>query len=135
MINIPRSDLKKKKVSVSLKFLLVVSLVVGFWVRSCWLSNEQESIIFENVFIENMTNSSVDVSFEILNNTPQSRHKLVMIEVITTNNSIIAKRMVKADITPRGRTHHYIHMDRFERMLASDERLVGARVKLYQRKL
>jgi len=135
MINIPRSNLKKRKVTFGLKFLIVISLVVGFWFRSCWNSNELENIIFENIFIENITNASVDVCFEIYNRTRQARSKLILIEVITTNNEVIAKKMIKADIKPLDRTNHFARVDKFERMLAHDERLVGARVRLYQRKL
>ena len=118
-----------------MQFLLIVSVILGLWVRSCWRANEAEKIIFENVFIENITNASVDVAFDINNQTRQNRSKTILVKVITTNNDVIATKLVKADIKPMQITTHFTRVEKFDRMLAHDERLVGARVNIFQRKL
>ena len=134
MPRIEKPDFKVKKgIPVSMKMALLIAVLVGIWSRSCFRTNEVENIVFENIFVENQTHISVEVIFDVNNQTFQNRQKNILIEIFTSQNELIASRITSIDIVSRETRRYVRRVERFERPLKEDE-IVYAKVSLYQRK-
>ena len=133
MVKIDRTNFKKlKRMPMMSKILILFAIILGFVVRSCWFSNEIQSIAFENIVLENQTHLSVEVIFDTNNDTRRSGRTSVLIEIYNMNNQLLASRITSIYLIPKGTTSHVIIMENFNRAIREGE-TIQARISLYHR--
>lgn len=131
---IEKPDFKQKRnIPASMKLALMLAVIIGIWGRSCWRSNELKNIIFDNIVIENPTPVSVDIIFEVYNNTSQKGQKAILIEIFTNTNELLSSRITSIEINPKQRNKFVRVIDKFQRPLSPNEEISHANVKLYQK--
>ena len=136
MPKIEKPDFKaKKSMPIAFKLFILMAIVFGIWAHSCLKKSEVENIIFDNIVIENQTPFSVDVIFDLTNNTLQSGKKPVLIEVFTAQNELIGSKLVNVDINPRATNKHVKVLDKLNRRLREGEEIATAKISLYQRSI
>jgi len=134
MPTITRSDLKAKgKVPLAIKILIFVALIAGLWIRGCWREDEAKKILVKGVILENATSNSVDVIFEVENNTLQGKKKRFIIEVYTTYNQKITSLLTVVEVQPKQKQTVVRVLDKFDRPLRDGEEIAYADIKLYQK--
>ncbi len=129
----PEFSGKGKKAPVGLKLILMIAVIFGLWVRSCWKSYERDSIQFENVRVENPTQVSADVYFTVVNKTIQDKKQSVIIKVYTSKGELIASKMTIIEITAKSKTAYLKVIDRFDKPLGKDEHLEKATIEIFQK--
>ena len=133
MIKIDRTNFKKmKRMPMMSKFLILFAIILGFFVRSCWFENERQSIIFQNIVLDHQTHISVEVLFDVNNDTRRSGRTSVLVEIYGANNALIASRITTINLIPKGTTSHVIIMENFNRAVREGE-TIQARISLYHR--
>jgi len=129
-----RGDVKARgRVPLMIKILIFGSLILGLWFRSCWRADESKKIIIDNIRLENQTMASIDVIFDVDNQTLQQSKKKIMIELYTSAGQLICKTMTTVEIAPKKRQTYVRVLDKWERVLREGERLVVPKVYLYSR--
>jgi hypothetical protein len=137
MPKIERTVLKSKRgggMPASIKFAIFIAVILGLWGRSCWRSNRVENITFENIVIENPTSISIELIYEVNNNTLQKGKTPILIQVITNNNEEIASVLYNIDIVPQQRSRHIRVIDSFKRPLREGEYVDRVEIGLYHRR-
>lgn len=133
IIQKPEFSGKGKKIPAGFKLILLVAVILGLWVRSCWKDYEKESILFENIRLENPTSVSVDVHFTVINNTIQDKKQAVIIKILTDQNEVIASKMTQVEITAKSKTDYLKVIDKFDRALLPNEKILKATIEIYQK--
>ncbi|MCL1827140.1 MAG: hypothetical protein FWG20_03765, partial [Candidatus Cloacimonetes bacterium] len=106
----------------------------GIWWHNSYRKNELNKITVTRVFTENQTPFSIDVIFEVKNETLQYGKKPFLIEAYTNNGVLIATKLVNIEIQSKSTTRFVKVLDKFERKLREDEEITIVTVKLYHRK-
>jgi len=133
MPHIEKPDFKvKKSIPVGMKMVLLIAVVLGIWSRSCWRTHEVNKITFENIMIENQTIASVEVIFDVDNQTLQTGKKNILITILTAQNEVVASRITSIDVQSNEKRRYVKVIDRFDRALKAEE-IVYAEISLYQR--
>ncbi len=133
MSELQRPDLMRKRpVPPYIKFVLLIAVVMGFSVRSCWQDDKKNYLITDNVSCEVNTPVSVDVLFDLENNSVRHGDELFMIEVQGHNEEIIAHRLVKIFLRPHSKKRYRKVIEiNFTRPIGKDEK-VSASIKIYK---
>ena len=136
MPKIEKPDFKaRKQMPAAFKLFILIAIVFGLWAHSCLKKNEVEKITFDNIVLENQTPFSIDVIFDLTNNTLQSGKKPVLIEVFTDQNELIGSKLVNVDVNPKATNRHVKVLDKLNRRLREGEDITTAKVSLYQRSI
>jgi len=134
MINIEKPNLKSlRKAPFYFWALILLFFIVGIWVQSYMRENELKKIQIDNITMENQTPFSIDVIFDVINNTRQCGKKAVLIEAYTNQNYLISSKLVNIEINPKSKSRHVKVLDKFYRRLNEDENISSITVKLYHR--
>jgi len=130
---IERPDLIKKRryAPAGLKLILLVAVVMGFWLRTCWYSKQEEYYEISNIEFENQTMSSVDVLFDVTNNTGNSKEITVLIRIYTDTEFEMASRITSIEVEPRSKKRYRKMIEKWSRPLYMDERLSHATVEIF----
>ena len=121
----------KRKIPLTIQFLLILSVILGLWAKSCWRGNAQTNIEFQNIRIENQTFVSADVIFEVENHTRQAGRRNIFIELHTSMNEPIATLLTTIEIAPKQTTKHVKVVTKFDRPPKPDEQITNAKIRLY----
>ena len=136
MLKLERRDIKfKQGIPPSLKLLLIFAVFLSIFGRSCIRDREKSNITFENIVIAEITPVSVEVMFDINNNTFQSGKKPIMIRVYTSQNQLITDRLTHFEISAKTRSRHVQTLDKFQRPLREGETIERVEINLYQRSM
>lgn len=130
-INFP----KKYPVSATIKFVVLIFVIFGIWLRSCYYRQLPHAMVISEISIANITPQSVDVNFSLENKKGVDMDQNLFIQVYTTENSVIASKIVKVQV-PAGKKLDFVKvLDNMERPLHSGESINKATVELYTPKL
>ncbi len=132
LINKPEITYSRRQIPTSAKLILLLAVIIGIWMRSCWLNYQKENIQFTDIKLESATPVSVDVTFNIDNKSLKSGKHRIFIEVFTSRNEVIAKKLTFVDISSKSKKGYIKVIDKFSRPLFDDETLTHARVTLDQ---
>ncbi len=126
----PEITYSKRQIPIGIKIALLIAVVMGIWLRSCWKDYQKENIIFENIRLENPTPVSVDVTYTINNKTfNEGRHK-IFIQVFTSKNEVITQKMFFINLKAKSQVEYIKVLDKFNRPLEEGETLMKAQITL-----
>lgn len=97
-INFP----KKYPVSASVKIVVLLLIIFGIWLRGCYYRQLPKEMIISEVSISNLTTQSVDVNFTLENRKGVNMDQNLFIQIFTTENYMIASKIVKVTV-PAGK--------------------------------
>ncbi|HQB40259.1 MAG: hypothetical protein RBS92_00285 [Candidatus Cloacimonadales bacterium] len=120
----------KTQIPMSIKIALLLAVILGIWLKSCWKNYQLDNILFENKTLVNPTPVSVDVLFTINNKTYREGKHRILIQVYTTKNHVISKKMTFVEIKAKKSVQYIKVLDNFNRPLEKDEELSGAYISL-----
>jgi len=131
---IERPDLMQRRRSIpsSLKLILLAAVILGFYIRSCWYDTKDKYYEIGNIELTSQTISSVDVTFEITNNTKLYKKESVIIRLFTDNGDELASRITDVEIKPRSQRRYRKLIDKWKRQLRQGEQLSHATVEIYK---
>lgn len=130
VIKKPEITYNRRQIPNSAKIILFFAVIIGIWVRSCWINYQKENIQFTDIKLENITNMSVDVTFNIVNKSVKSGKHRIFIEVFSSKNEVVAKKLTFVEISSKSNKRYIRVLDKFVRPLFPDETLTHARVSL-----
>jgi hypothetical protein len=130
-VNIPR----KYPTSATVKFIVLLLVIFGIWLRSCYYRQLPKQMIISNVNISNVTSQSVDVNFTLENRKGVNMDQNLFIQLYTSENYMISSKIVKVTV-PANRKLEFIKiLDDMNRPLNKAETIQKATVELYTPKL
>ncbi|HPM03165.1 MAG TPA: hypothetical protein PK816_13500 [Candidatus Cloacimonadota bacterium] len=126
----PELTFSKRQIPNGVKIALLIAVVMGIWLRSCWKDYQKENIVFENIHLENSTPVSVDVLFTINNQTVKAGRHRIFIQVFTSKNDVITQKMTFVEIKAKSKDQYIKVLDKFKRPLEEGEILQKAIITL-----
>lgn len=91
-----RIDINKKyPLSSTIKFAILIAVIFGFALRSCYIKNQNKKIIFVDIKVTEVTTANIDVEFNVINKTGLSYDKPVLVRVLTKDGKEIASKITK----------------------------------------
>jgi hypothetical protein len=115
-----------------IKLLLLGLVIIGFYFRSCWYDKREVYYQISNIELADQTRNSIDVVFEVTNNTNMQKEEAILIRVYTDRGEEIASRITSIELAPRSQKRYRKMVEKWSRPLYSDETLSHATVELYK---
>ncbi|MFO7895678.1 MAG: hypothetical protein R6U84_01915 [Candidatus Cloacimonadales bacterium] len=107
MKNIDRIDINKKRpVPANIKLVILLAVVFGFWMRSCWIKQQAYTLRIYNIEATDMTSGSIDVKFEVRNPNDLEVTKSILIKAFTADEKLIASRITEIVALPKSTQTH-----------------------------
>jgi hypothetical protein len=132
---IRKAEIKKNySVPNFVKIILLCFIIFGFWFNSFTKKKYANNIIVENIRFENLTEQSVEVIFEINNNTYKKGKMPFYIEIVTNENNVIYSGIFPFSILPKNRIKHVKVINKFNRKLFDNEQINIVNMYLYQKR-
>lgn len=92
---------RKRQIPSSFKFVLLIAVALGLYIRSCNRNNSIEKFKISEINVMNKTSVSVDVLFKILNTTDSAVKKNILIKLYDSTGQQIASKLTSINIQPR----------------------------------
>ncbi len=92
---------RKRQIPSSFKFVLLIAVALGLYIRSCNQNNSIEKFKISEINVMNKTSVSVDVLFKILNTTDSAVKKNILIKLYDSTGQQIASKLTSINIQPR----------------------------------
>ena len=117
------------------KFALMIAVIMGFSMRSCYLKNQSKSFVISNVTIQEKTRVSADVAFTITNLTKVKLKKSVMIQVYDTNGDLLANKLSQVEVPGSSERRFLKVLQKFVQPIKDTSEIELATVDIYNSKL
>lgn len=114
-----------------IKLLLLIAVIFGFSLRSCWKKQQAEAVSISDIEIGDFTIATIDVNFVITNPHQVSLKKPILIRVILTSGEELASRLTSIEIPPQSRKRYLKMLDKFSQPLASLSQIEQVTVEVY----
>lgn len=126
-----RIDIKKRRpIPPLIQIILLVAIVFGIYLRSCWKKHQAASIQIQNVEIADYTPGNIDVTFTINNPHDVALKKALIIKIYDEDDYEVASKLVKVEIAPQSNKKYLKVLTKFNRSLL-DRKLSHATVEIY----
>jgi hypothetical protein len=107
MKNIDRIDINKKRpVPANIKLIILLAVIFGFWMRSCWMKQQAYTLRIYNIQAVDMTSGSIDIKFEVRNPNDSEISKNILIKAYTADERLIASRITEIVALPKSTQTH-----------------------------
>ncbi|HNX00115.1 MAG TPA: hypothetical protein PLE74_02660 [Candidatus Cloacimonadota bacterium] len=126
---------KRYPISATIKFVILILIIFGFWLRSCYYKQLPHNMVISDVYMTSITPQSVDVNFTLENRKAIAMDQNLFIQVYTTENYMIASKIVKVTVPASTKLEYIKTLDNMNRQLHPRETLQKATVELYYPKL
>lgn len=131
----PQNSPRKYPISATAKFIVLLLIIFGIWLRTCYYRQLPKQMIISEVILTNTTPQSVDVNFTVENRKGSDMVQNLFIQLFTTENYVIDSKIVKISI-PAGRKLEFVKiLNNMNRPLHEGESIQKATVELYNPKL
>jgi hypothetical protein len=130
---IERPDFPKRRPAPPwLKLVLLATVLIGFYLRSCWYDSKENYYEISDIELTDQTLSSVDVLFVVSNNTRMGKEESVLIRLYTSRGDEIASRITTINLASRSRKRYRKLLENWNRPLYEDEELSHATVEIFK---
>ncbi len=128
-----RIDINKKyPVPSGIKLILLIAVILGIYLRSCYHKEQNKKIIFQNAKITAFTNANIDVEFEVINKTGIEGNKPVLIRIINKQGLEVASKITRIYLKNDGKVHAYlVEITKIKNPIKSLDEIGIIVVKLY----
>jgi hypothetical protein len=126
---------KKYPVSALVKFIVLLLVIFGIWLRGCYYRQLPKQMIISEVYISNVTSQSIDVNFSLENRKGISMDQNLLIQVYTSENYVITSKIVKVTVPANKKLEYVKILNDMNRPLNKGESIQKATVELYRPKL
>ena len=102
MRSIDRIDMNKKRpIPTYIKLILLVAVIFGISLRSCWKKSETKSLNISEIKITEISSGNVDVKFTVTNNSKVTLKKPILIRVFTNSGEELTSKITQIEIESR----------------------------------
>jgi hypothetical protein len=126
---------KKYPVPVIVKFIVLILVIFGIWIRGCYYRQLPKQMIVSEVFLSNITPQSVDVNFTLENRKGINMDQNLFVQLYTSENYVIASKIVKVTVPANKKLEYVKILNDMNRPLHKGETIQKATVELYSPKL
>ncbi|RLD55253.1 MAG: hypothetical protein DRJ01_16895 [Bacteroidetes bacterium] len=127
-----RIDINKKRpIPVTIKLILLLAVIFGIYLRSCWKKNQEKQITISNIEISNITSANIDVRFNITNNTKMDLIKSLIIKIYSNTNQEIASKITRVKIPALSKRRYLKVIHKFNRPIKENETGLKSTVNIY----
>ena len=132
MPSFDRIDINKKRTPpAGIKLILLILVIFGFSIKSCWQKKQFEYYEISNIKVSEFTSQSIDVEFDITNRTNMETDKNIFIEVYGSDNTKIGSRITTVHILPRTTKTYLKVLQKLDRPIKNSADIGKVRVQLY----
>ena len=132
MAVIDRIDINKKRsVPAWTKMILLLLVVFGIYMRSCWNKQQKELILIQNPMVDSFNSASVDVVFDVINRTSRAMEKKILIRVYSEEGEEIASKITLIKIQPSSNKRFLKVLQKINRPIRDESDVAKATVELY----
>lgn len=127
-----RMELKKRRpVPNWIKLVLLVMVLFGIYIRSCWKEKQVDQIQISNIEIGDFTNSTIDIHFSALNSYNVDLTKPIIIKVFLDQEVELASRLTSIDIPANSNKNYLKVLNRFIKPLNNLDEIKEVTVEVY----
>ena len=135
MSAIDRIDIKKRRpIPPYIKFVLLIAVIAGVWIKSCSQKSQAEIIIISIVEITEVTSGNIDVRFTVSNSSTVDFTKKVHIKVYLKNGDLLADKISKIEIPARTEKKYLKVLQKYNIPLKDPDEVEYATVEIYETK-
>ena len=129
-----QSTSKRRVIPNSIKMLLLLAVLLGFYIKKCYNDYQKESLVFHSVKVEEHSDRYADVSFFVKNESSYDHEVPIYIALVTEKGKEIASRITKRYKFKGGSDIKKVLRLQFQVRLTEDEKLAEPIVKVYKSK-
>ena len=127
-----RMDWKTKRpIPATIKLLLLIAVILGILLRTCWKKNQAKAIIISDVQITQVTKVSIEVSYNVENLASVTLKKAFLIRVFTKDGEELASKITQNEIPPHSKKHYLKILQKFNMPLKNKNEIGRATVEIY----
>lgn len=127
-----RMEMKKKRPIPNYAIMvLLLMMVFGVYLRSCWKEKQVHQIEIANIEIVDHTNASIDIQFSANNPYKVPLKKSILIKVILTSGADLASRLTSIEFPPNSNKKYLKILNRFAKPLTSLDEISKVTVEIY----
>lgn len=135
MPGIDRIDIKKRRpIPPYIKFILLIAVFAGIWIKSCSHKAQSEIIKISIVEITEITSGNIDVKFTVSNSSTVDFKKKVHIKVFLKSGELLADKITQIEIPGRKKKRYLKVLQKFNMPLKYPEDVDLATVDIYETK-
>ncbi|PID28341.1 MAG: hypothetical protein CSB55_05065 [Candidatus Cloacimonadota bacterium] len=122
----------KRGIPASLKLILLIAVIMGFSIRSCWYKKQAIILNIHDIMIEEQTRVTADVVFYIENKSKHTLERDLIIEVYGEDNEVVANKISRVTVKGNSNKRYRKFLHKFDRALREDEKISKATVEIYR---
>lgn len=104
MKSIDRIDINTKRpIPATIKVVLLITVIFGIWLRTNWIKKQAFTLRIYNIVVADVTNTSVEVKFNVNNPNDLEITKKILIKAFTPDNELIASRITEITASPKSK--------------------------------
>lgn len=123
MSELQRPGYGKYNAPPMLKFILLLAVVFGFYLRNCSMKSKDKYIKFSNITYQKIDLSSLYVSFEMMNNSNRTGLEKVWIGVYDKDDVLIASKLTDVKLQKFKKIKFVRSVEKFSRPIQKNETL------------
>ena len=132
MRSVDRIDMNKKRpIPTYIKLILLMAVIFGISIRSCWKKSENRSLLISEIEITEVTSGNVDVKFTVTNNTKVTLKKPFLIRVFTNSGEELTSKITQIEIEPRTSKRYLKVLRKYNIPLKNIDDVSHATVEIY----
>jgi len=133
MRSVDRIDIKKKRpIPASAKLVLMLAVIFGLVMHTCWKKNQDKNIQISDIQISNITRMSLDISFTIASRASVELEKAFMIEVYTSSGELLTSKLTSINVAPKTRKRYIKVLQKFNIPLEDPDDIGDFRIYVYK---
>ena len=106
-----------------LKFILLLAVIFGFYLRNYSMKSKDKYIKFSNITYQKIDLSSIYASFEMMNNSNRTGIEKVLISVYDKDDVLIASKITDVHLKKFKKTKYTKLVEKFARPIDKNESL------------
>ncbi|MDD3049532.1 MAG: hypothetical protein PHR06_00120 [Candidatus Cloacimonetes bacterium] len=122
----------RRVIPSGIKLLLMLAVIMGFYVRSCWNKKKAELFLISEIKIEEVTLSTIEITFRLKNLTSANGKESVFIKAYSDNGDLIASRITSVEVQPDSDKVYRKLLEKFNRPLQKNESITKVTVEYYK---
>ncbi len=123
MSELQRPGYTKHPTPPILKFILLLAVIFGFYLRNYSMKSKDKYIKFSNITYQKIDLSSIYVSFEMMNNSNRTGLEKVLIQVYDKDNVLLASKLTDVHLEKFKKSKYSKQIDKFVRPIQKKEKL------------
>ncbi len=133
MSKLERMELKKKyPISSTVKLIMLVAIVMGFYIRGCARKKAAEAVKISYVEISEVTSGNIDIKFVVENRADVELTKAFLIRVFMDDGEELASKITNVTLQPRSRKKYLKMLTKFNIVMSDASKVSHATVELYE---